>query len=566
MKTKYMHKIQIGAVTFIAALACMACSDTWDDHYSNQASNNGTLWSAISSNEDLSNFAKVAEACGYNKKLNSDQVFTVFAPINSSLTSTMADSLVAEYKAEKQSGIKDEFNEVITQFLDNHISLYNTSVSSLTNDTVVMMNGKYQLLTQNTFGNTNLLSKNSLYNNGILYTIDKKESYFPNVWEYLKKNHDLDSLSNFLYSFNEYQFDANKSVPGGIVDGKTVYLDSVTEFNNKMLDMYGYVNREDSNYLMIMPTNTVWKSMYDEYIQYFNYDNKTTKRDSMVYDKTRFAIIGDLFYNLNQQAKDFNLANKTADSIMSTQYYKYEYEYHKFLKPFDESTGILKGLTNLVECSNGWAAVTDNWRIDKKLSFFMPIKVEGERSAAQDTVLNANLPLPVRNLDATNPYYSKLSNHEYVEIAPMNSSVIPYITYNIPNLLSNIGYDIYCVFVPAIVYNSKASDADRLPCKLKFTLGYTKQNGTASTTTFKNGSSSDFITRPDVIDTIMVGSNVTVPTCSYGLDEPTVTLKIQSTVTSTQTSKYTRTMRLDCIILKPHENTASSAKSIRITK
>lgn len=90
---------------------------------------------------------------------------------------------------------------------------------------------------------------------------------------------DLDSLSSFLYSFNEYQFNANKSVPGGIVNGKTVYLDSVTEFNNKMLDMYGYVNREDSNYLMIMPTNTVWKSLYDEYIKYFNYDNKTTKRD-----------------------------------------------------------------------------------------------------------------------------------------------------------------------------------------------------------------------------------------------------------------------------------------------
>ena len=170
----------------------------------------------------------------------------------------------------------------------------------------------------------------------------------------------------------------------------------------------------------------------------------------MVYDKTRFAIIGDLFYNLNQQAKGFNLANQTADSIVSTQYSKYQYEYHKFLQPFDESTGILKGLTSLVECSNGWAAVTDNWRIDKKLTFFKPIKVEGERSAAQDTVLNANLPLPVRTLDATSPYYSKLSNHEYVEVAPMNSSVIPYITYNIPDLLSNIGYDIYCVFVPAL--------------------------------------------------------------------------------------------------------------------
>jgi hypothetical protein len=566
MKTKYMHKIQIGAVTFITALTCIACSDTWDDHYSNQTSNNGSLWSAITSNSDLSNFAKVAEGCGYDRKLSSDQVFTVFAPINSSLTSTVADSLIAEYKTEKQSGIKDEYNEVITQFFENHVSLYNTSVSSLTNDTVVMMNGKYELLTQNTFGSSKLLSKNALYNNGILYTIDKMESYFPNVWEYLKKNSDLDSLSNFLYSFNKYEFDASKSVVGGIVDGKTVYLDSVTEFSNRILDNYGYVDREDSNYVMIMPTNTLWKSLYDEYIQYFNYDNKTTKRDSMVYNTTKLAIINDIFYNLNDQAKDFNLANKTADSIVSTAYSKYRYEYHKFLNPFDESTGILKGLNKFVECSNGWAAVTDKWRIDKKLSFFMPIKIECERSAYQDTVLNANIPLPIRSIDATNSYYGKISNNEYVEVAPMNSSVIPYITYNIPNLLSNIGYDIYCVFVPAIVYNSKALDADRYPCKVRFTLGYTKQNGTAGTTTFKNGSSTDFITTPDVIDTVLVASNTTVPTCSYGLDEPTVTLKVQSTVTSTQTGKYTRTMRLDCIILKPHEETASSAKSIRITK
>ena len=37
-----------------------------------------------------------------------------------------------------------------------------------------------------------------------------------------------------------------RSVPGEIVDGKTVYLDSVMNLKNVMFDELGYINREDS--------------------------------------------------------------------------------------------------------------------------------------------------------------------------------------------------------------------------------------------------------------------------------------------------------------------------------
>ena len=44
---------------------------------------------------------------------------------------------------------------------------------------------------------------------------------------------------------------------------------------------------------------------------------------------------------------------------------------------------------------------------------------------------------------------------------------------------------------------------------------------------------------------------------SYGLEEenPQVTLKVETRVSNAQqrNNQYTRTMRIDCIVLKPHE-------------
>ena len=65
------------------------------------------------------------------------------------------------------------------------------------------------------------------------------------------------------------------------------------------------------------------------------------------------------------------------------------------------------------------------------------------------------------------------------------------------------------------------------------------------------------VNNPDEVDYIKVAENFMFPVASYGLeeDEPQVSLKVETYVTSTQqrNNQYTRTMRIDCIILKPHE-------------
>ena len=184
----------------IAALTFGACSDTWDDHNNRapEGVEEGSLWQAIQQNPELSNFSSVVEACGYDKSLASAQVFTVFAPTNSCLSKEEADKLIAAYNAEKDK-FDDNDNSTIKEFLQNHIALYNYSVSSSSNDSIVMMNGKNMVLTSSTIGDSPLTSTNKLYGNGVLFTVGSQVDYFPNVFEYIRRDADLDSLYSFFY-------------------------------------------------------------------------------------------------------------------------------------------------------------------------------------------------------------------------------------------------------------------------------------------------------------------------------------------------------------------------------
>ena len=279
----------------VAALTFAACADTWNDHYENKGEglSDASLWQAITQNGNLSNFAKVVEACGYDKALNSSQVFTVFAPTNEHFSAEEANELIAAYQAEKGKMMEDD-NTVIKEFIQNHITMFSHSVSENSKDSLIMMNGKKTVLTSSLFGNNSILSSNQLYSNGLLYTIDGKAQYIPTVFEYLRKDADLDSVSSFFYNSRFYrkEFIPARSVAGGIVDGKTVYLDSVFAQRNELFDydmLEADLNDEDSTYWMVVPTNEVWKKLIEEYQPYFNYDNSVRYRDSLAYTNSRMA-------------------------------------------------------------------------------------------------------------------------------------------------------------------------------------------------------------------------------------------------------------------------------------
>ena len=144
----------------VAALTLTACADTWDDHYAKtgEGTNDATLWQAITQNSNLSNFAKVVQGCGWDKSLNSSQVFTVFAPTNDNFSAEEAEQLIAGYNAEKGK-VNDDDNTVIKEFIQNHIILYNHSITDSSNDTLVLMNGKKAVLTSSSFNGSNLLTK-----------------------------------------------------------------------------------------------------------------------------------------------------------------------------------------------------------------------------------------------------------------------------------------------------------------------------------------------------------------------------------------------------------------------
>ena len=561
----------------VAALTLTACADTWDDHYAqkSESANDASLWQAIKQDSKLSNFAKVVEACGYDKALNSSQVFTVFAPVNDNFSTQEADELIAAYNAEKGK-VNDDDNTVIKEFIQNHIAMYNHSISDTSNDTLMLMNGKKTLLTSSTINDSPILSKNQHYNNGILFTIQNKSKYFPNVFEYLKKDADLDSIANFFYNSRFYrkEFVPERSVAGGLENGKTVYLDSVFVQQNDLWDMlWAYTNSEDSTYWMVVPTNQEWKKLIEEYEPYFNYADNTPFRDSMAYTMPRMAIVGGTTFS-----RTLNTDKHLTDSAMSTMAEE-EYvwresmwgsknlHYYQFgtksdtntQKPYSEN-GIFNGTDN-IKCSNGQIMKSNDWKINKLNTFNQWIIIEAEDSRSIKEVSKTensttkekepDITAVIREVENDNDFYNKLWSNEFVEFVQNKTTVEHSVTFNIRDVLSNIGYDIYVVSAPAVAYDEYATEADRIPTKMKTTINYRDQSGAEVSKALNTVS-----TNGEIVDYILLAEDFKFPTATYGLTEtePQITLTLKTSVTAPELrqKKFSRTMRIDCIMLVPH--------------
>lgn len=558
MKMKYKNIRQTVIVAIATVLFCAACSDEWNDHYDkydSSVANSGTLWEAISSQSKLSNFTRVVKACGYDAILNGSQTFSVFAPTDDQFTSTQADSLIQVFNEQKAKGVRSDDNTVVRQFLQNHICLYKYPVSSLTDTTLVMMNGKYAKLKSDNIEQHPFLTKNDLYGNGVLFTINNKVDYYPNVFEYLGLDHELDSVYQFLNSYSVYEFDPYKSVPGEIINGRTEYLDSVTELSNILFRTLGRINSEDSTYWMVVPTNDEWTSLSSTYTDYFNYHKNVAKRDSMQFANARLAILKGTVFSRTQ-----NPDPAFQDSAMSTNATHYATRklmdidpYYVFYKPFE--SGNIFDVDNQISCSNGEVLKTSHLNIDNTNTFMQTIKVEAEQVLYQDLIQNAEEPMTVRQVSADNPFHDKVSNNAYAEVIPKPASANPTVRFAVPDVLSNVGYDVYGVFVPVAAFDTLAAHEQRLPNSFRVTMRFPDANGVVAdkALTVPVYTSSDDKGEMNVVDTVLLAENYIFPTCSYDLSDPQVMVSLRSTVTTRQTSTYSKVFRIDCFILVPHQ-------------
>jgi len=563
----------------------LSCSDTWDDHYDKLPSGantaNGTLWQAIKQNPELSNFASVLEATGYDRSLNGSQVFTVFAPMNVNFSKSDADALIAQYKLEKPT-VNEEDNTVIKEFVQNHIALYNYTVSSLSNDSIVLMNGKYAILKSDRIDNAHFNSSNKLYANGILYTVDNTIAFSANIFEAIRKDADLDSVRSFLFNPYYYKklFDASSSVEGGIDElGRTIYLDSVFYQTNSLFSKLGRLSAEDSLYWMVAPTNEVWKKLVEEYGEYFKYHKRVENLlngvgdlDSLIYTNTRLAILeGTAFSSTFNKA--FLTGEKTtstyADSISSVaakrtynrriQDWGTEFPYYQYYDPLN----TVLAEDNVIPCSNGRLMKVSDWKIDPKQTFNRWIVMECEGAMSLNSIgreYNSQIKdsfdlAKINYVSVNNPaFQSKVWNQRYAEIQATNTNFDPKITYNIKNVLSNVGYDIYLVATPATANDSNATAAEKLPTRIRCTLQYTDhENKTHKErlSSSQSTSSGNFTTTGTEVDYLLLAEDYKFPICTYGLNEnetASVTLLIENRATSQQQT----TMRFDCILLVPH--------------
>ncbi len=428
----------IGALALgLVAMAVASCSDTWDEHYDTVEDSvaDKTLWEIISSDDDLSNFAELAETIHYYRDeehpqadytfkdmLNGTQVVTVWVPTNDALTQT-------EWNTWKELAVSSPYT-VQQQILANSISLWRQNATGSTIDTLTMVNGKKIVFDRpaSTMGGSAMLQTNIAATNGLLHTVEPEVPFGYNLYEYLKdeansSENNLSTLHAIIVENDTTYFSESNSIEGNPdEDGNPTYVDSVYFTTNNLFnntkrfpsstntDQYltyneGFgadIDSEDSTFVMLLPTDVAWQNAYDMLKGYYNYASvyidsekgnsaNTAVRtisdpDSLMDKCINMDILSPLVYNVNLQPNasgrigtwtlDGFLENSaTASYIINT--------YGDTLRTDDtwQQESLFEGTQ--VDMSNGVGIVSDTWNIPAKL-YKPDVNVEVNTSSLYD--------------------------------------------------------------------------------------------------------------------------------------------------------------------------------------
>ncbi len=536
----------------LAPLFLTACAD-WDDHFDADTaildSQKATLWQNISSKSNLSQFAALLEKVGYQENLSASQTYTVWAPVDGSF----------DYDALTAVGN----DRLLKQFVQNHVARNNYPATGVLDEDIYMLNEKLMKFSGSGADYTiqgialDGANENIGSSNGTLHFIGKNIPFLQNIYESLNnEDYALDSISDYFHNYDEKVLDESKSVAGPVVDGEQTYLDSIFYESNSLYSLYrAYINREDSNYTMMVPTNTAWQKARTQIDQYYNYipEYRYVRTNSSGTDTTiivtlkdavqlrdslkNYKLVSDLFYNnnlgANTKLKDLKEgATPECDSLITT---KYNILYG------DDAKNLFTDAKR-VNKSNGAIWVTDSLRLRPWLSWNPELTIEAE-SYAYKTVNAEGMDVKRSSVSG------ELSSNRYIEVKPSTPTAQPEVFVKLPDVRSAT-YQIYVVMVP-ITYGN--TSAEYRPNSFSAYVQYSLENGRLSGEETLKGESGTVFTTSDEerIDTVSLGT-VTFPTSYYGV-EGNPYLRLRSRFQSKYEGMYERTLRVDCIILRPVE-------------
>jgi len=299
---KFMRHIYLVLVIVPILFLGGACSDKWDDHYSQQdivlssdvveiVDSSAELY--IQSASDLSSISALfTEQNIYDQLGDKDQQFTVLV-----------------YANESMSEVNVEDDEFFAQTCVCDLSLTPTKLTE--GLSIQMWNGKYLPVTvQEGTDNSEVyisgskLEKVIQVNNGYVYVMETAIQAPKSLYEVFEALGDEYSLFKELVSgFEENEFDKDNSVPVGVdATGNTLY-DSVFVVKNTLMDRYNSggsatwnMRSEYYSSTLLIPSNDlVSTALVDAY----NYVQEALNRIPTSSDSTKFKewIVKSSFYD-----------------------------------------------------------------------------------------------------------------------------------------------------------------------------------------------------------------------------------------------------------------------------
>ena len=583
---KKIYPVLCGAITVIGLGACSDFDDYNKEVADVTTAANQTLWENISQNKQLSNFAALLQKAGFDDELNTTHYYTVWAPLNDTYDATALQQM--------------DTKMLLNHFIKNHIADYGHGASGATQEHVLMLNNKsYDFVgtTAYTFDDLTVEKANMPNSNGLLHTLRGQAVYYPNLYEFitdslLSGGKDIDSLRQYFLKAEVNELDKERSIPGSIVDGKPTYIDSVIVTHNDLWArdrLNAHIEREDSSFTFLMPTNSAWNQLYEKVKSYYKYPSKIAGQNFVNNNATNISESIDgaymqdsiamhfisryLIYSNNDGYNKWLVGKPTAlgtDTLRNT-------KGDKLSNPAD----LLAHRVETLKMSNGVGCIVDEIAVLPEETFAPEIFVRGTsfNNRARVALGTASV-VDVEEVDDTKIDLSEENDptkYSYlvVEATGFNK---PELTYYIPNVLSTT-YDIYCIFVPENVDKNKA-DVETLPNRVIFTMSYCDENGNLKEQVFLDESEeniSSFMERftnvrdnatnrttirsfsndPSKVDTLYVGE-FTFPACYYGQNSqdkhycPNIKISTPfSPFYANVLAAYARELRIGGFILKP---------------
>ena len=572
------NKYIIGMIA--AAMAVASCSDFSDyneEYTSGPQEAQQSLWQNIEQNPQLSQFAQLVRSVGFNEKLNGSNTFTVWAPVNGTF-----DDIYQKYA-------NADSISIVKEFVQSHVANYNYTVSGDVDAKVTALNNKtFEFVTDSgvvKYGLRQLLTMNQGAGNGVMHTIDGAVEYLPNIYAYMRwYSQGADSIKAYFNKYHSETLNKNKSTAGDYDDlGQLHYKDSVMDSTNTMFrSLRAYIEVEDSNYTMMMPTDEAYVNAYNRIKSYYKYPTKaayryfsSTIKEDRINEKaqsvqadylsdsiTRITIAGSLFFNNNRLYNRwvFNPSSEPSDTLMST-------ARNYFSNGADFIPGTSPCLVKQVRMSNGFVNILDSLPIKSWEGWAPPIYVSptsrSARALADGTTAVSTRVL--KNYFNSEKYTlpEGVENVSYLDCRVENDRSVPKIDFYLNNTLST-KYHVFVVTVPGDISIDTDSGFVKKAYKFAVKVGYGNESGSAmQEVELKNPATNnkDFFSDSLAIDTIYCGS-ITFPVayanipltdndlhvCPYLHIEST-----RSTVLRAQWAIYDNNLRLAGVLLIPED-------------